>query len=305
MYFAVVGSAYTKFSRYMLPIFAPLVICGAGALVALAAWGTRRLARMASAPASHVADASSVHSPLASLHLLLTAPSLQGRAGLGLVRRATAVWGMGWWRGGLRRAGAGRPGRRHAFFTLALLNIYSAPNTRVQASEWIYDHIQAGTTLHQRGLGRSAADLGAGRAHGGRCGPHRAGACINPGQYPQVGLNLYDADTPTRPSNLREQLASANVVVISSQRLLRSIPKLPDRYPMTTRYYQLLFAGQARLHAGRALRESPATCSASPSTTPAPTRVSRSTTTRPSGSSRARALGSPQAQLDHAAHQRR
>ena len=46
-----------------------------------------------------------------------------------------------------------------------------------------------------------------------------------------------------RPINL-QSLASANVVVISSQRLLNSIPKLPDRYPMTIRYYDLLFAGK-------------------------------------------------------------
>src|SRR5262249_40888079 len=53
-YFAVVGGAYVKFTRYMLPIFAPLAVCGAAALAALAAWGTRRLAlaRESTAPAS-------------------------------------------------------------------------------------------------------------------------------------------------------------------------------------------------------------------------------------------------------------
>ncbi|MDE3229728.1 MAG: hypothetical protein KGO05_07585, partial [Chloroflexota bacterium] len=47
---------------------------------------------------------------------------------------------------------------------------------------------------------------------------------------------------------LASQLAAANVVVISSQRLLGSIPRLPDRYPLTTRYYQLLFAGDLGFH---------------------------------------------------------
>ena len=71
-----------------------------------------------------------------------------------------------------------------------------------------------------------------------------AGHIINPGQYTQVGLNLYDEDTADKAATLSQQLASADVIIISSQRLLRSIPKLPDRYPMTTRYYELLFQGK-------------------------------------------------------------
>src|SRR5690348_1550232 len=114
VYFAVIASAYTKFSRYMLPIFAPLAICGAAALIALAAWGTRRLA--------------------------------EGGWGLGLIRRATAVWGVGWWRVVSVALAIGILAAS-AFFTLALTNVYSTPNTRVQASEWIYDHIPAGKTL--------------------------------------------------------------------------------------------------------------------------------------------------------------
>ncbi|MGH2484896.1 MAG: phospholipid carrier-dependent glycosyltransferase, partial [Ktedonobacterales bacterium] len=43
-YFAVIGSAYTKFSRYMLPVFTPLAICAAAMIAALAMWGTRRVA---------------------------------------------------------------------------------------------------------------------------------------------------------------------------------------------------------------------------------------------------------------------
>ena len=43
-YFAVVGSAYVKYTRYMLPVFAPLAVCGAVALVVFARWGTARLA---------------------------------------------------------------------------------------------------------------------------------------------------------------------------------------------------------------------------------------------------------------------
>ncbi|HST89456.1 MAG TPA: DUF2298 domain-containing protein [Ktedonobacterales bacterium] len=245
VYFAVIASAYTKFSRYMLPIFAPLAICGAAALIALAAWGTRRLALMASAPASHAADASSVHSRSPRFTLLPHGPfpAREGGWGLGLVRRATAVWGMGWWRAVCAALGVGILAAS-AFFTLALANVYSTPNTRVQASEWIYDHIQAGKTLtYEIWDDPLPVSAPAARTVGG-VGLTAAGHAINPGQYAQVGLDLYAADTTTKAQQLAGQLASADVVVISSQRLLRSIPKLPDRYPMTTRYYQMLFNGQ-------------------------------------------------------------
>src|ERR1700730_58878 len=33
------------------------------------------------------------------------------------------------------------------FQGLALLNVYSQPNTRIQASQWIYSHIKAGSVL--------------------------------------------------------------------------------------------------------------------------------------------------------------
>jgi YYY domain-containing protein len=232
-YFAVIGSAYTKFSRYMLPVFAPLAICGAGALVALAAWGTRRLA------AARKPTSPEAHGVGRVLALLRRDPF-----GMRPVAWATRVWGLRWWRVccvglGLTVLAAS------TVLTLALVNIYSTPNTRVQASIWIYDHVQPGKTLTNEVWddplpiqAPSARTDAAGIAY------TQAGHVINPGQYSQVGLNLYDDDTPQKAQQLASQLASADVVVISSQRLLKSIPKLPDRYPMTTRYYQLLFAGQ-------------------------------------------------------------
>ncbi len=232
-YFAVIGSAYMKFSRYMLPVFVPLVVCGAAALGALAAWGTRRLAVMPPDSAASL-DASGVNLPVLE----------RSRAALArLAGRANRLWGIGWWRS-ICVALALTILATSTFLTLALINIYSTPNTRVQASEWIYNHIPAGQTLTnevwddplpiQVPPARTSAGVGY----------TATGHVINSGQYGQIGLNLYDADTSDKATQLANQLAGANVVVISSQRLLRSIPKLPDRYPMTTRYYQLLFAGK-------------------------------------------------------------
>jgi YYY domain-containing protein len=218
MYFAVIGSAYTKFTRYMLPIFPLLALCGAAALAALAA----------QAPGG--------------------VPRGLGRWPLGSrlvaqAERLTAFFGTRWWRASVVALGLTVLAVT-TLFGLALTNIYSAPNTRVQASTWIYDHIapHSAITLEvwddplpiQVPAARTANGLPL----------TAAGHVIDPGQYSGVALNLYDPDTPEKADQLAQQLASVDVVAISSQRLLRSIPKLPDRYPMTTRYYQLLFAGQ-------------------------------------------------------------
>ncbi len=130
------------------------------------------------------------------------------------------------------------------FSALALVNIYSAPNTRVQASEWIYDHVQPGATITSE-IWDDGLPISVPPAHTVEGVPETAaGYIIDPGQYRNLGLDLYAEDTPDKANTLSQQLASADVIVISSQRLVRSIPKLPDRYPMTTRYYQLLFAGK-------------------------------------------------------------
>jgi YYY domain-containing protein len=230
VYFAIVGGAYTKFSRYMLPIMAPLAICGAATLCALLAWGSRRIGQTM----AESGDESSHR----RRDLFATSH----------VASATRRWGAGWWRAicaGLALvvlAGSG-------FLTLALLNVYSAPNTRVQASEWIYDHIPAGAVFTSE-VWDDPLPIQVPAAHRNAAGSGMtaAGHAIDPGQYPQIGLNLYDPDTLEKAQQLADSLSNADVVVISSQRLLRSIPKLPDRYPLTTRYYDLLFAGTLGFH---------------------------------------------------------
>jgi YYY domain-containing protein len=227
VYFTVVGSAYMKFSRYMLPVFVPLAICGAAMLGALAAWGTRRLTAT-----SETGDGSTRQQR--SAHIFASRPALA----------ATRLWGTAWWRVGCIALSATILAAS-TFATLALVNIYSTPNTRVQASEWIYDHIPAGAAITNEIWDDPLPILVPPASTSADGSPlTRGGHVIAPYQYNPIGLDLYADDTSDKAATLSGQLASASVVVISSQRLLRSIPKLPDRYPMTTRYYQLLFAGK-------------------------------------------------------------
>ena len=207
VYFAIVGSAYTKFSRYMLPVFAPLAMCAACAIFAWMAWGRSRL--------------------LPELRLI------GGR-----------IPGRIWWRAvwlGLAAAVLVAT----LLFAIGMDSIYSENMTRVVASEWIYNHIPAGSTITYEVWDDSLPILvPPSHVDSSGNGYTASGHLIDPGEYQEVGLNLYDPDTPSKAQQLAGQLASANVIVISSQRLIRSIPKVPDRYPMTTQYYQLLFAGK-------------------------------------------------------------
>jgi YYY domain-containing protein len=62
------------------------------------------------------------------------------------------------------------------------------------------------------------------------------------GVYQGMELALYNEDTPDKLDTLLEQLDQTDYVILSSGRLWQSIPRLPMRYPVTTRYYELLFA---------------------------------------------------------------
>ncbi len=260
VYFAIVGGAYTKYPRYMLPLYPPLAICGAAALVALAAWGQRRLRMLVKTPlpaapspeltlgsAAAAEGGDSQHdlpAPVSGQQVSWRRDPLGGS----LAQRLTQRWGTRWWRAAC--AGLGLLVLLPTmFFMLALVHLYSAPNSRVQASAWIYNHIPAGATLtYEVWDDPLPMAVPAALPGGVGLGLTAAGHVIDPGQYQEVGLSLYDADTDAKAQQLASQLAGANVVVISSKRLLDSIPRMPDRYPMTTRYYQLLFAGDLGFH---------------------------------------------------------
>jgi hypothetical protein len=130
------------------------------------------------------------------------------------------------------------------FQGLALLNIYSQPNTRVQASLWMYSHLRTGSTLTYEQWDDPL--------------PAAVGAHI-PDQFVQVsyidaehntatGLDLYGDDTTAKARLLANILLKVDAITMPTDRLDKSIPRLPQRYPLTIHYYQLLFSGQLGFH---------------------------------------------------------
>ncbi|MEA3308797.1 MAG: DUF2298 domain-containing protein [Chloroflexota bacterium] len=60
---------------------------------------------------------------------------------------------------------------------------------------------------------------------------------------PTSKMNLYDEDTPEKRAQLLGWLDEVDYLVLSSNRLYASIPRLAQRFPLTVAYYQALFDG--------------------------------------------------------------
>jgi YYY domain-containing protein len=107
--------------------------------------------------------------------------------------------------------------------------IYGQPLSRFQASDWIYANIPPGATL--------ATEHWDDRLPLARRGE-------DPGKYRYTELALYDPETPEKRTKLEGVLDQSQYVVMASRRLIGSIPRLPERYPLATTYYRLLESGQ-------------------------------------------------------------
>ncbi len=115
-------------------------------------------------------------------------------------------------------------------YTLAFVSIYSQPHSRIQASEWIYRNLPSGSTL---ALEHWDDDLPLSRIVDGE--PR------NISEYQTVKMNLYEPDDELKYWHIVNNLRDSDYVILSSNRLYGSIPRLPWRYPITSRYYELLF----------------------------------------------------------------
>ena len=114
-------------------------------------------------------------------------------------------------------------------WAFGFLTIYSKPHTRVEASRWIYEHIEPGKTL--------ACE------HWDDFLPLPFGAARDPGRYNQIELPLYVADNMEKRGELLSKLNRADYIIIASQKLRDSIPRMPHRYPFTISYYEGLEDG--------------------------------------------------------------
>ncbi|MBC7256136.1 MAG: hypothetical protein H5T66_08560, partial [Chloroflexi bacterium] len=115
-------------------------------------------------------------------------------------------------------------------WAVAFTSIYTRPVTRVAASRWIFQNIPKGATLSYE-LWDDALPLNV----DGR---------LADASYRQIRMDLYWEDVPEKREQLYQWLQDTEYIILSSNRLYGSIPRLPLRYPVTRRYYQALFSGE-------------------------------------------------------------
>ncbi|WP_026369905.1 DUF2298 domain-containing protein [Kallotenue papyrolyticum] len=191
-YFAWQGQQFTMTMRYFLPIYGPLIMFAAWALLALLGWSLRH--RRARIYPDRLWRLRRWQRPALAATLL---------AGVAL-----STWSWAW----------------------AYTRIYTRPYTRVAAAQWIERAAPNGAVTTWE-LWDDPLPL--------------------PPAYEQMTTHPYAEEEPGkylgRPGSdepgLIAALARAEYVVLTSPRVYGSVDRVPQRYPITLRYYRALFDG--------------------------------------------------------------
>ncbi len=125
------------------------------------------------------------------------------------------------------------------FWAGAFTSIYTRPVSRVAASLWIFDNVPRGAVLANEHWDDPLPLRVEGKDPFG--GMYRGLPIEMPGD--DGLMHWYDEDTPEKRTQAIRWLNHADYIILSSNRLYGSIPRLPMRYPMTTKYYEWLFDG--------------------------------------------------------------
>ncbi len=114
-------------------------------------------------------------------------------------------------------------------WALGFVSIYRQPHTRVEASRWMYEHIPPGSIIACEDWDDWL--------------PLPLPGSPGPGVYRQIKMPLYLVDDGDKRGALLALLNQAEYIVIASQKLTDSIPRMPHRYPFTISYYEGLRDG--------------------------------------------------------------
>ncbi|MFZ2026734.1 MAG: hypothetical protein WAV30_05610 [Microgenomates group bacterium] len=113
---------------------------------------------------------------------------------------------------------------------LAFFSIYTKDHSRVSASRWIYEHIPAGSVLLSEywddGLPLSMEE-----------------ALYK--KYRGIEVHIFDLDTKEKWDIMNVQLQNGDYYIMSSNRGWGSIPTVPKRYPVTSKFYAAMMKGEA------------------------------------------------------------
>jgi YYY domain-containing protein len=192
-YFVFMGTRHVMSMRYLLPIY-PL-------MALLAAWALAEMWKKSEAVASHEG---AVLRPGRSLPRLV-------RTVVTSITVTVVLGTLAW--------------------AIAFTSVYRRPNTRIEASRWIYENVAAGTTLANESWDEPLPVPLDGRDPFG-------------GFYRGLTMEVRWPDSEAKRRMFLDNLSGSDYIVLSSQRALWSISRIPNTYPMTMEYYRALFEGR-------------------------------------------------------------
>lgn len=114
-------------------------------------------------------------------------------------------------------------------WALAFFSIYTHPQTRIVASEWIYAHIPPESkTLTEHWDDGLPLNLPG----------------FSPSIYLHTTMTIYDQDNDAKLAYYGQTLSQGDYIIINSRRLYGTLIHLTHEYPLTSKYYKALFAGR-------------------------------------------------------------
>ena len=118
------------------------------------------------------------------------------------------------------------------FWSLAYVNgVYAHEHTWITASRWVYANAPSGSVILWEGWDDSLP----------KAIPGEPGMNMESHGLRHIDWQPYEEDTQEKHDILRKKLQEADYVIYSSKRIYDSVDQLPERYPMTIRYYELMF----------------------------------------------------------------
>jgi len=113
-------------------------------------------------------------------------------------------------------------------YSIAFVSIYTRPHTYITASKWIYKNISSNETI----LGEHWDDKLPVSVRGS-------------GKKPRaIELPMYEKDNKSKISFIADALEKGDYIALPTKRVYGSVGKMPERYPVSARYYQLLLSGK-------------------------------------------------------------
>lgn len=107
-------------------------------------------------------------------------------------------------------------------YTSAFLSIYSRPNSRIQASEWIIKNIPLDKTISSEYWDDALP--------------------LSYSEYQSESLAFFDPDTSDKWLKINASLDKIDYLIMSSNRLWASISRVPEKYPQASKFYEDLFS---------------------------------------------------------------